>query len=177
MEFKNVIHDRYSVRHFSKKPVEKEKLDAVLEAGRLAPTAGNRQPQRILIVQDPAALEKIYTCTPCHFGAPVVLLVCYERIENPGQGEWHNGDFGRVDASIVMTHMMLQAQDLNLGSCWVGLYKESLLREKFQIPEQYAVVSLMLIGYPAGDAVPANMHTERVPIEQTVQYNSFAART
>lgn len=173
MEYSEVIEKRYSVRKYSEKPVEKEKLDKVLNAGRIAPTAGNSQRQRILVVQSKDALERMHTCTPCHFDAPVVLLVCYTRNENPRKGEWSNGDFGRVDASIVLTHMMLQAADLGLGSCWVGMYKQELLRECFNIPDRYEILSIMPIGYPAEDAEPRDKHYERLPIEDTVFYDTF----
>lgn len=173
MEFKDVINNRYSTRRFSQRPVEPEKLDAILEAGRIAPTAGNRQPQRILVVRSEASLEKMHECTPCHFEAPIVLVVCYEKLQKPAKGEWFNGDFGQVDACIVLTHMMLAATDLGLGSCWVGMYKKDKLRAHFNIPDAYEIVSIMPIGYPAEDDAPWQLHSERNPMADSVWFDAF----
>lgn len=173
MDYNDIINTRYSVRKFSDRPVEKSKLDKILEAGRIAPTAGNRQPQRIVVIQGGDALEKMKQCTPCHFNAPLLLLVCYDRsVENNN----HYGDkrpYGQVDASIVLTFMMLEAHNLGLGAVWVGLFNPDLLREKFHIPPQYEILSLMPIGYPAPEAEPSKMHSEKFDLEHTVFYDSF----
>lgn len=173
MEFSELIKDRYSVRKYSKNPVEPEKLQAVLEAGRIAPTAGNRQPQRILVVDTPDGLQKTKECTTCSFDAPIVLLVCYDTtVENNN----HIGDhraYGQVDASIVMTHMMLAAWNVGLGNVWVGLFKPELLKQHFNIPDDYRIVSLMPIGYAADEAVPSKMHDDRFSITHTVFHSHF----
>ncbi|MFT8888283.1 MAG: nitroreductase family protein [Ethanoligenens sp.] len=173
MEFSELIQDRFSVRKYSKRPVEPEKLQTVLEAGRIAPTAGNRQPQRILVVDTPDGLKKMKECTTCSFDAPVVLLVCYDTsVENNN----HLGDhraYGQVDASIVMTHMMLAAWNVGLGNVWVGLFKPELLKQYFNIPDDYQIVSLMPIGYAADEAVPSKMHNDKLPIIHTVFHNRF----
>ena len=173
MEFAEVIKSRYSVRKFDARPVEPEKLELILQAGRVAPTAGNSQPQRVLVVQGEEGLAKLRPCTPCHFDAPVVLLVCYQTNPDAKVEGFRNGDFSRVDASIVMTYMMLQATDLGLGSCWVGLYSDPMLREAFAIPAQYGVLSLLPLGYPAEDAAPRDMHFQRLPLGQTVFMKKF----
>lgn len=173
MEFSELIQNRYSVRKYSKKPVEPEKLQIVLEAGRIAPTAGNRQPQRILVVDTLEGLQKMKECTTCSFDAPVVLLVCYDTtVENNN----HLGDhraYGQVDASIVITHMMLAAWNVGLGNVWVGLFKPELLKQYFNIPDDYRIVSLMPIGYAADEAAPGKMHGEKFPIAHTVFHNHF----
>ena len=79
MEFKEVIQQRYSCKKYSARPVEAEKLDAILNAGRLAPTAKNLQEQRVYVLQSPAALAKVDALTPCRYGAPVVLAVAFDR--------------------------------------------------------------------------------------------------
>ena len=173
MDYNDIIYTRYSVRKYSDRPVEQDKLNKILEAGRIAPTAGNRQPQRIVVIQGREAFEKIKRCTPCHFNAPLLLLVCYDKsVENNN----HYGDkrpYGQVDASIVLTQMMLEAHNLGLGTVWVGLFNPELLRENFCIPAHYEILSLMPIGYLAQDAKPSNMHSEKFPIEHTVFYDSF----
>ena len=136
MPFNELIQSRYSERHFATTPIEPEKLQRILEAGRVAPTARNLQPQRILVVQSKEGLEKMDLCTRCRFGAPVVLVLAYDlevASYNPDVVE-----FGIVDTSIAATHMMLQAQDLGIHSCWVGLIDPPELRRQFQIPRKPA---------------------------------------
>lgn len=173
MDYDDVIYTRYSVRKYSDKPVEKDKLDKILDAGRIAPTAGNRQPQRIVIVNSDEALDNMKRCTPCHFNAPLLLLVCYDKsVENNN----HYGDkrpYGQVDAGIVLTHMMLEAHNLGIGTVWVGLFNPELLREYFHIPDHYEILGLMPLGYPDQDAKPSSMHSDKLSIDHTVFYNSF----
>ena len=173
MEFQELIKERYSCRKFSERPVEADKLEAVLEAGRIAPTAANRQPQRILVVQGEAARKKMEECTTCSFDAPVILVCCYDR-EKAAHNKLGDGHgCGHEDVSIVMTLMMLACFDLGLGNTWVGLMREDKLHELFNIPQTYEIVGLMPIGYPAEDAKPANMHFRRKPLEETVFYDTF----
>ncbi len=174
MEFQELIRQRYSVRSFSPRPVEDEKLQKILEAGQAAPTARNGQPQRVLVVKSPEALEKIRQCTPCHYNAPVVLVMCRRPSDAPIDPEKGvNGDPTPLDASIALTHMMLCAADLGLGSCWVGLYYKDKLRQMFHVPEGLEIVSLLPIGYPAEDAAPGPAHTQRLPLSETVFFDTF----
>ena len=163
---------RYSVRKFKDMAVEKEKLDLILEAGRVAPTACNYQPQRILVVESESAREKLKMCTPCHFDAPVILVVCYDRTTC-----WKNKKNGTVggdvDASIVCTQMMLEAADLGLGTTWVGAFDHRKLRELFMLPDYLVPVALLPVGYPANDAEPHPWHFRRFDSEHTIFYNSF----
>ena len=163
---------RYSVRKFQARPVEKEKLELILEAGRVAPTACNYQPQRILVVDDPAAYEKLRQCTACHFDAPVVLVICYDK-STCWKNKTNGTIGGDVDASIVITHMMLQAAELGLGTTWVGAFHHQKARELFDIPDYLVPVALLPIGYPADDAQPHPWHFKRFDMDHSVFYNSF----
>ncbi len=171
MAFSDLVKQRYSVRKYENRPVEAEKLAAILEAGRLAPTAVNYQPQRILVVQG-EDMEKMKGCSPCIFGAPVVMVVCYDKNES-----WKSRtgrEIGDVDGGIVMTQMMYQAEELGIGSLIVGIYKEPLLRERFAIPENLEIVALLMLGYASDDCEPhPEFHASRKPIEETVFYGSF----
>lgn len=171
MSFEKMVKSRYSVRKYDPRPIEAKKLHKILEAGRLAPTAVNYQPQRILVVQGDD-LETMQGCTPCLYGQPVVLVVCYDRNES-----WKSRsgrEIGDVDGTIVMTQMMYQAEELGIGSLIVGIYKEPLLRERFHIPAHYEIVSLLMLGYPAADAEPnAQLHFNRKPLEETVFFGTF----
>ena len=173
MNFLQLAKDqRFSVRKFTSQSVEKEKLDLILEAGRIAPTACNYQPQRILVIEDTAALEKLRQCTPCHFDAPVVLMICYDKTTC-----WRNKTNemvdGVVDASIVTTQMMLEIAELGLGTTWVGAFNHQKARELFNIPDYLVPVALLPIGYPADDVEPHPWHYKRFDVDHTVFYNSF----
>lgn len=173
MSFLRLAKDqRYSVRKFKDQAIEKEKLDLILEAGRIAPTAANFQPQRILVIEAATAREKLKQCTSWHFDAPVALMICYDKTTC-----WKNKTNGTiggdVDASIVTTHMMLQAAELGLGTTWVGAFDHQKARELFDIPDYLVPVALLPIGYPADGVEPHPWHFKRFDIGHTVFYNSF----
>ena len=169
MEFKDVIRKRFSCRKYSPRSVEAAKLDAILEAGRLAPTAKNLQEQRIYAAQSAEALAKVDSLTPCRFGAPVVIVVAYDKNDvftYPG-GAKQSGD---EDAAIVATHMILAAADEGLGSCWLNHFDPQKAAQTFGLPENEEVLMMMDIGYAAEDAVPSEKHGSRKPLAETVKY-------
>ena len=168
MSFMELSKARYSVRSFQTTPVEKEKLDLILEAGRIAPTACNNQPQKIYVAKSEDARAKLASVCRCTFGAPVILVVCYDRTR-----DWKNKlmpgyESGETDAAIVCTHMMLQAADLGIGSCWVGYFNAQEVAEVLELPENLTVSALLPIGYAAEDAKPAPLHTEYRDLGDTV---------
>ena len=172
MAFIDLARERYSERRFAPTLIEPEKLDLILEAGRVAPTACNNQPQRILVVDTPEGLDKMDRCTKCRFGAPCVLVLAYDMTKaarNPDVV-----DFGVVDTSIVATHMMLQAAELGVNSCWVGLIDPSELRRQFSIPKTHRVISVMPLGYPGPHSRPSAMHEQSLPLNELVFHESFA---
>lgn len=172
MKFIDLAKSRYSLRKFSEKPVEKEKLDLVLKASLLAPTACNNQPQRILVMENKEALEKIRKCTPYHFNAPVVLLICYDNSES-WKRSFDSKDSGDIDASIVTTHLILQASELGLGTTWVGHFDPDIIKKEFSLPDHIVPVALLPLGYPAADASPNSLHYKRESLEKIVFYNNF----
>ncbi|MCQ2072197.1 MAG: nitroreductase family protein [Bacteroidaceae bacterium] len=171
-DFLSLAESRYSVRSFTDRKVEPEKLEKILQAGRVAPTAVNNQPQVIYVLQSPEALARMGQATKYLFGAPQALLVCYD--ENICWKNRHHEDAGRpsgeVDASIVLTHMMLQAWELGIGSCWVGVFEFDQVRQLFDLPASIHPVALMPIGYAAQDGVASARHSQRKPLEETVRY-------
>ena len=169
MEFLQLAADRYSVRKFKDAPVPREILDKILRAGQLAPTACNFQPQKILAVCSAEGLDKLKKCTECHFNAPLALIVCNDFSRSwtrPFDGK----SSGDVDASIVTTHMMLEAAELGVGSTWVMFFKPDAVKTEFALPEGVEPVAILPMGYPADDAVPAPKHSEFRSIEETVQF-------
>ncbi len=174
MSFIDLARERFSLRSFAKKPVEKEKLDLILKAAQLAPTACNNQPQKIIVVDDAQAFEKIKQCTRCHFDAPVVLVVCYDSRISWKRG-YDGKDSGDIDAAILVTHMTLQAADIGLGSVIVQHFNPEAVRAQFSLPEHLIPVLLLPVGYPADGAGPnIERHFPRKPLEDTVSYNRLA---
>lgn len=169
MEFKEVIRKRYSCKKFSDRPVEREKLEAILEAGRLAPTAKNLQEQRIYVLSSEEDLRKLDGITPCRYGAPVVLLVAFDSgnvFTYPGGKR----DSGVEDATIAATQMILAAADVGVDSCWVNYLDPEAAARAFGLPENEEVLMVMDLGYAAPGAGPLPNHTTRKPLEATVTY-------
>ena len=164
MTFIELAADRYSVRRFSPADIEPEKLARVLEAGRIAPTAHNEQPQRIKIITGADELAKVDECTTCRYNAPTVLLICYDKTvcwKRP----FDSALSGEVDASIVTTHLMLAAHELGLGTCWVMYFNPAKTAELFALPENIIPAAMLPIGYPAENAAPSQLHSKRLDIE------------
>lgn len=169
MEFKEVVQARYSCKKYSDKQVEKEKLEAILNAGRLAPTAKNLQEQRIYVVQSPEALAKVDGVTPCRYGAPTVLVVAFDKgnvFTYPGEKR----DSGVEDATIVATHMILAAADAGVDSCWVNFFDPEKMAEALGLPENEEVLMIMDLGFAAEGAGPLPNHGNRKELDKTVCY-------
>lgn len=167
-DFLTVAAERYSVRHFTDQMVSQDDLDKIIEAGKIAPTAVNSQPQKIYVVRDPELIAKLNKVSPCIYGAPQVFVFCYNDATVCKRGESDN--YGDIDVTIVLTHMMLEAANLGIGSCLVGYYDEAGLIEALDIPEGIHPVLIMPFGYAAEDAVPSEMHTTYRPLTETVEY-------
>lgn len=165
MDFQALSAARYSLRKFSTQPVEQEKLDLSLEAGRNAPTAHNNQPQRIFVLRSPEALEKADGCTAAHFHPPVILVVAYDAAVS-WKRETDGKDHGEIDAAIAATQMMLQAADLGLGTTYVGMFEPEKLLAAFPEMAGTCPIALLPPGYPAEGAHPARLHGDRRPLEE-----------
>lgn len=178
MDFLELSKTRYSVRKFSDKQVEDEKLQKILEAGRLAPTAKNSQSQRIFVLKSAGAIAKIRGATQMAFDAPVVLMVCYDQEQsyknvNDTAYTFYPGghyDGGEVDASIITSAMMFQATELGLGTLWARGFDAAKIIEAFDLPKNLHLVCLLDIGYAAADSEPSPRHSDRKPLEETVKY-------
>lgn len=172
MEFEKLIHDRYSVRKFKEQHLKKEDVDKILEASHLAPTGCNYQPQRILVLNTDEAVAKLRGCTKCHFNAPCAMLVCYSENESWVR-PYDGAKSAPVDAVIVATHMMLQAHNIGVGSCWVMHFDPDAMKKTFNIPENIKPVALLVMGYPHEDSTPLELHSKYRPIEDVVVYDEF----
>ena len=169
MDFMEVIKNRYSCKKFDGMQVEGEKLTAILEAGRLAPTAKNLQEQHIYVVQSNEVLAKIDAATPCRYGAPTVLVVAYDK-SNVFTYPGGKRDSGLEDATIVATHMILAAANEGVDSCWLNFFDPEKLAAALEMPENEEILMLMDLGYAAEGTGPLPNHTNRKRMEQTVSY-------
>lgn len=169
MNVATAIRERRSIRVYREDPVEEEKLALVLEAARIAPSARNRQEWKFVVVRDPATRERLGAAAP--YGkflaqAPVAIIACAtegEFVMSCGQIA------GTVDTSIALAQMILQAQELGLGTCWLGAYDEAAIKAILQIPATARVVAITPLGYPAEspEARP------RKALEEIVSYERY----
>ena len=167
MEFNDVINTRYSCRAFAPTPVEKEKVAQILEAGRMAPTAVNKQPVHIWAVSCPDTLEAIKGVTRSNYGAPLILVVgCRPSEAWVRRYDGKNG--AEVDAAIVATYLMLAAENEGLATLWVGSFDPALLSALLPGAEGYEPVAMINVGYPAAESAPSQMHRARKPKEEFV---------
>ena len=169
MTFQELAKNRYSVRSFRNMPIKDEHMNLILEAGRVAPTACNNQPQKIYVAKSGESRAKLASVCRCTFDAPVILVVCYDR-----NRDWKNKlmpgyESGETDAAIVCTHMMLQAADLGIGSCWVGYFNAQTVAQVLGLPEYVTVSALLPMGYPAEDAKPLPLHSQFREFADTIE--------
>ena len=169
MEFTKVVAERYSCKKFGQGKVEPEKLKAILEAGRLAPTAKNFQEQKIYVVQSEEGLAKIDSVTPCRYGASTCVVVAFDKnnmFTYPGEKRTS----GVEDATIVATHMVLAAANEGVDSCWINFFDPDKLAEALALPENEEILMILDLGYAAEGAGPLPNHASRKPLAETVAY-------
>lgn len=150
MEVMDAIKARYSVRNYAKKAIEPEKIEQILEAGRLAPTASNQQLNKHIIVTDPELIrEMVDACEGQKWiaTAPAVLVECAT-----GDRTMICGQSARsMDGAIAMSYMTLEAVSLGLQFCWLGWFQPEKVRRLLNIPDDYVVIAVAPIGYPAAE--------------------------
>ncbi len=168
MEFNEVIRDRYSCKKFDGRAVTEEKLQAILEAGRLAPTAKNLQEQIIYVAETPESLAKIDKVTPCRYGAGTVLVVAFNK-KNVFTYPGGMRDSGIEDATIVATHLILAAYNEGVDSCWVNFFDPDALAKDLDLPEDEEILALIDLGHAAAGAGPLPNHSDRKTLSETVK--------
>lgn len=175
-----LIASRRSVRRFLPQRVEREKILACLEAARLAPSADNSQPWRFLVLDDPALIERfsreafsgVYFLSRFAAKAPVLILILarLDLIANRLGNQVRDLKFYLLDIGIAGGHLVLQAEELGLGTCWIGWFSERKVRELFHIPRRYKVVALIALGYP--EKKPAG-EKKRKPLDEIAWFNQL----
>ena len=168
MELMEAIRGRRSTRSFLDLPVEEEKLEKVLEAGRLAPSARNMQDWRFVVVREEATRQRLAEAARNQGfvgQAPVVIAACgtSDLIMTCGQPAY------AVDVAIAVDHMTLAAFSLGLGSCWIGAFYEDQVKKILGVPNEVRVVALLPLGYPAGPV----RATPRKSLKEVVAYEHW----
>jgi nitroreductase len=170
MEFLKLVQQRYSVRAYKPNPVEDAKLAQVLEAARLAPTAANHQPFRLIVAKvkgREADLQRIYA-RKWFIQAPLVICAC--SVHDQGwEREDDGANYSTVDAAIAMDHLILAATSLGLGTCWVAAFDPIAARQVFGLPENVELVAITPLGYPADKPLPK----ARKPLADLVHYEKW----
>ncbi|MDO5442556.1 MAG: nitroreductase family protein [Bacteroidia bacterium] len=169
MNFLELATSRYSVRDFSDRSVEPEIIQRILEAAKVAPTAVNFQPQKLYVVQSADAVARLNSIRPL-FGAPMAIIICYDDRLSWKNSRDEGHDSGEVDAAIVTTHMMLQAWELGIGSCWMGAFSPADVAEAFGIPANERPVAVLPLGYPADGCKPSDRHLKYRDMDDVVKY-------
>jgi len=170
MTVEEAIKSRQSVREYADRPVEKEKIEAVVEAARLAPSAGNRQEWRFVVVTDGATRQKMSKAAAGQLfvgNAPCILACCADT-------DYHKMRCGQlcypIDAAIAIDHITLRAVELGLGTCWIGAFYEDEVRKLLGIPDHIKAVELLTLGYPKEGTLRKK---DRLPIERIVFYEKW----
>ena len=167
MEFNEVIRKRTATRMFSDKKLRRDDLLKILEAGNLAPTAKNLQPQIIYVIEKEDGLNKIDKVTPCRYNAPCCLLVCSNK-----EIAFSNGNCStyEMDATIVATHMILEATNLNIDSTWIKMFEVSSVKEAFNLDQNIEPICIINLGYREEDCKENPNHNIRKNINETVKF-------
>lgn len=171
MEFLELAKQRYSERVFDSRPIEHEKLNKILEAGRVVPTACNYQPQRFYVLKSAEALAMARNVSSFTYRSPLIILVCYDAREvwrNPGDRYYQNYNSGEQDASIAATTMMYEAEELGVHSIWIRGFDSKSVVDTFDLPDDIIPVMMLGLGYPTDKSKVHQWHYLRKPIEEMV---------
>jgi len=165
MSFLDLMLNRRSIRRYENKDIPEEVLQQILEAGRQAPSAVNRQPFRFVVVKDHEVMKNLCNNLITRFVkyAPVAIVGCAD-VKSLLTGKW-----AVVDATIAMQNMVIAAWTLGVGSCWIGACNEEKVKKMLKIPDKWKVVALITFGYPAEQPKPR----KKKPIEELFNFNSF----
>jgi nitroreductase len=169
MEFLDLIKARYSVRKYKSEHIEEEKLNIILEAARLAPTAHNQQPFKLIVVKTEGNEENLKRIYPANFFVEAPIIICACAILEEGWTRDDGKNYTEVDTSIVMDHLILAATNLGLGTCWIGKFDLKAAREVLNIPKNILPLVFTPIGYPDDKPRPK----KRKNIDEIVRYEKW----
>lgn len=167
-----LVKKRYSVRKYEDRPVEEEKLQELLEAGRVAPSAHNSQPSRLIVVREKVGLDKLKKGANV-YGAPLAIIVVGDS-DTVWVRSFDNKNTLEIDATIVTDHIILAATELGLGTIWVCKFNPDVIREEFKLPAHIVPINIIGIGYATGDDKSPDRHSEtRKSLKDIVIWESY----
>ena len=166
MDFEKLIDERYTVRSYSDKKVDRSLIEKIISAGNKAPSAMNKQPYKIYVCESSEALSMVDEVSPCRYGAPLCIMIAASK-----DGAWSKEGYSSydTDSTICMTYMMLEATNLGLSSVWVGMFDTNKAMEVFNTGE-YVPISMLMVGYKKDGVGPLPNHTNRKDINELVEY-------
>ncbi|MEA3495320.1 MAG: nitroreductase family protein [Bacteroidota bacterium] len=174
MSFLDLAKRRYSSRNYLDKEVEKEKIEQILEAGRIAPSANNKQPWHFIVITNSEIRDEINSCYKREWinDAPVVLVICGDHSKS-WKRSYDNKDHCDIDVSIAVDHMTLAATDLGLATCWICAFDKFKCSKILELPEHIEPIVMLPLAYPA-DNVDVNRHSfQRNKTENVVHWEGF----
>ncbi len=181
MEFLDLVKHRKSVRNFLDRPVEREKIMMCLEAARLAPSASNSQPWKFIVVDDnetrkrlcDSAFGGIYAINSFCKTAPVIIVVVSEKSKFLTRigGIFRGTQYYQIDIGIACEHLVLEAEDLGLGTCWIGWFNENAVKSMLNVPPEKKIDILIALGYYSRDKL--GLEHGREPMDRIASFNSY----
>lgn len=170
MSFYDLANKRFSTRSFDNKMVSDEDINKIIECGRISPTAKNLQPEIIYVIKSEEGMSKLKNVCKMTYDAPVCLMVCADK-NISWKNELEEGyDSYEMDASIVATHMILEATDLEINSVWVRMFNSTEVSKEFDLPSNIVPVCLIMLGYIKEGFGPSKLHNNRKDISEIVRY-------
>lgn len=180
MTFEELIHKRRSVRRYTGRPVSKEDLLKCLEAARLAPSACNSQPWHFIVIDEPVLKDRIadrifsgiYSMNKFAKEAPVLVAVVSEKSKFLASfgGQVRDTRYCLVDIGIACEHLILQAQELGIGSCWIGWFDEKALKKELKVSRDKKIDMVIALGYPEEDKI---VPKTRKVLDQISSFNAY----
>ena len=169
MTFIEIARKRYSTRAYKPQPVEDKKLQQVLEAARLAPTAANRQPFQLIVIHTKGREEQLRQIYDASWFVQAPIVICACGISSQSWTRRNGKDYCDVDVTIAMDHLILAAADLGLGTCWVGAFNPDITRKVLELPDDVEPIAFTPLGYPADR--PG--HKSRKSLDDLVRYEHW----
>lgn len=173
MKFLELARNRYSCRRYNSRPVEKEKLNLIMEAGRIAPSAANYQPWHFIMITEQEKLDQIHAVYPRDWfkTAPCVLVICGDHSQSWKRKD--GKDHCDIDVAIAVDHMTLQATELGLGTCWICNFEHELCSKLLKLPPNLEPVVILPVGYPLDSTDPDRHGSKRKSMNEIISYDKY----
>jgi nitroreductase len=169
MDFSELINQRYSVRAYKPDFIEKDKLQFVLQAAQLAPTAANRQPFRLIIIHTKGREQELSRIYAREWFVQAPIVICVVTVSSQAWVRRDGKNYGDVDSTIAMDHLILAAASVGLGTCWVANFDPAAARQVLSLPDEAEPVAFTPLGYPADEIKPK----KRKALEELIRWERW----